>query len=119
GVGGVTALSAFERAGFTDIRVVPDQADPDPDFPTVTFPNPEEPGALDRAMALAGEVGADIVIANDPDADRCAVAIPAPEQSSGWRALTGDEVGGLLGEYQARRGISGTFATTIVSSRLL
>ena len=74
GVGGATLAAAFETAGFTAPVVVGAQAAPDPDFPTVPFPNPEEPGALDLVRALAGEVGADVVIANDPDADRCAVA---------------------------------------------
>ncbi len=93
------------------------QADPDPDFPTVAFPNPEEPGALDLALALAREVGADLVIANDPDADRCAIAVEFP--GTGWRALRGDELGALLGDALLRAGTPGTYATTIVSSQLL
>ncbi|WP_131742002.1 phospho-sugar mutase [Actinomadura roseirufa] len=118
GVGRDVFLRAFERAGFAAPAVVPEQAEPDPDFPTVTFPNPEEPGALDLALALARERGADLVIANDPDADRCSVAVPGP---AGWRALTGDEVGGLLAEHVLRHttGEDRLVVTTIVSSSLL
>ncbi|MEU9839969.1 phospho-sugar mutase [Actinomadura sp. NPDC048032] len=118
GVGRDVLLAAFERAGFPAPAVVPEQAEPDPDFPTVDFPNPEEPGALDLALGLAGARGADLVIANDPDADRCAVAVPGP---SGWRILTGDEVGGLLAEHVLRHttGDDRLVATTIVSSSLL
>ncbi|MFB4305892.1 phospho-sugar mutase [Actinomadura sp. GTD37] len=118
GVGRDVLLAAFDRAGFPAPVVVPEQADPDPDFPTVAFPNPEEPGALDLALALAGARGADLVIANDPDADRCAVAVPSP---SGWRTLTGDEVGGLLAEHVLRHttGADRLVVTTIVSSSLL
>ncbi|MGW5412108.1 phospho-sugar mutase [Actinomadura geliboluensis] len=118
GVGRDVLLAAFERAGFPAPAVVPEQAEPDPDFPTVAFPNPEEPGALDLALALAEERRADLVIANDPDADRCAVAVPSP---SGWRTLTGDEVGGLLAEHVLRHtaGDDRLVATTIVSSSLL
>ncbi|SDU87654.1 phospho-sugar mutase [Jiangella alkaliphila] len=117
GVGGVTAGEALIRAGFTDLHTVAEQAEPDPDFPTVAFPNPEEPGAIDLALALARRVGADVVIANDPDADRCAVALP--DAGGEWRMLHGDEVGGLLGEHLARRGRTGVLANSIVSSRLL
>ncbi|WP_021597747.1 MULTISPECIES: phospho-sugar mutase [Actinomadura] len=118
GVGRDVLLAAFERAGFPAPVVVPEQADPDPDFPTVAFPNPEEPGALDLALRLAEARGADLVIANDPDADRCAVAVPGPD---GWRALTGDEVGGLLAEHVLRHttGDDRLVVTTIVSSSLL
>jgi phosphomannomutase len=102
---------------------VPEQADPDPDFPTVAFPNPEEPGAMDLALALAREVDAHLVIANDPDADRCAVAVPLPRQDGSgdadWRMLTGDEVGALLADLMLRRGVTGTYASSIVSSDLL
>ncbi|WP_053206999.1 phospho-sugar mutase [Jiangella muralis] len=116
GVGGVTAGEALIRAGFTDLHTVAEQAEPDPDFPTVAFPNPEEPGAIDLALALARRVEADIVIANDPDADRCAVALPSAD---GWRMLHGDEVGALLGSHLAERGRTGVLANSIVSSRLL
>ncbi|WP_433329033.1 phospho-sugar mutase [Spirillospora sp. CA-294931] len=118
GVGRDVFLRAFERAGFPAPSVVAEQADPDPDFSTVAFPNPEEPGAMDLVLGLAAGSGADLVIANDPDADRCAVAIPGPE---GWRALTGDEVGGLLAEHVLRhtRGDDRLIVTTIVSSSLL
>ncbi|WP_396449836.1 phospho-sugar mutase [Actinomadura sp.] len=118
GVGRDVLLAAFDRAGFPAPIVVPEQADPDPDFPTVAFPNPEEPGALDLALALAEARGADLVIANDPDADRCAVAVPSAD---GWRALTGDEVGGLLAEHVLRHTTGGDrlVVTTIVSSSLL
>lgn len=101
GVGGQTALRVLEQAGFTDVHVVDQQHQPDPDFPTVAFPNPEEPGALDLAFAKAREVGADLIIANDPDADRVSAAIPAPREESGYRQLSGDEVGLLLAEFMA------------------
>jgi phosphomannomutase len=117
GVGGAVLTEAFARAGFDRPAVVPEQADPDPAFPTVAFPNPEEPGAIDRAVALATATGADIAIANDPDADRCAVAIP--DRVLGWRMLRGDEVGVLLADHLMRRGTPGRYATTIVSSSLL
>lgn len=117
GVGTEVFGKVFAAAGFTDVAPVPQQEWPDPDFPTVSFPNPEEPGALDLALALARERGADIILANDPDADRCAVAVPTPE--GGWRMLRGDEVGVLLGDWLLRSGVRGTYATTIVSSSLL
>ena len=116
GVGSVVAQRVLGAAGFLAPTVVPEQARPDPDFPTVAFPNPEEPGALDLALALAQKVGADIVLANDPDADRCAVAAPIDGR---WRMLRGDEVGALLADDMLRRGVTGTYATTIVSSTLL
>ena len=125
GVGGGVLLEAFRRAGFAAPIAVPEQQDPDPTFRTVAFPNPEEPGAIDLALALARASDADVVIANDPDADRCAVAIPVGAGTQGdggaaeWRMLRGDEVGALLGVYLAERGSAGTFATTIVSSSLL
>ena len=106
----------LERAGFPAPHVVAAQAEPDPDFPTVAFPNPEEPGAMDLALALAAEVDADVVVANDPDADRCAVAVP---DAHGWRMLRGDEVGALLGDFLLRNGAEGVYATSIVSSSLL
>ncbi len=116
GVGTSIVRRVLAAGGFADVVVVADQAEPDPDFPTVAFPNPEEPGALDEALALAGSVAADLVIANDPDADRCAVAVP---DAGGWRALRGDELGVLLADFQLQRGVRGTYATTIVSSSLL
>jgi phosphomannomutase len=117
GVGRDVVLGAFERGGFPPPMVVPRQGDPDPDFPTVSFPNPEEPGAMDLALAAAREAAADLVIANDPDADRCAVAVPTGEGD--YRMLRGDEVGALLGVHMLRRGARGTFACSIVSSSLL
>jgi phosphomannomutase len=116
GVGGTTVLRVLEAAGFREPAVVEQQEEPDPDFPTVAFPNPEEPGAMDLAMALADQRGADLVVANDPDADRCAAAVPGPH---GWRMLRGDEVGALLARALLRRGRSGTYACSIVSSSLL
>ena len=95
GVGGETLVKALHLAGFTDVHVVTSQAVPDPDFPTVAFPNPEEPGATDALLALAAEVGADLAIANDPDADRCSIGVPGPDGQ--WRMLTGDETGSCSG----------------------
>ncbi|BCL22617.1 phospho-sugar mutase [Streptomyces tuirus] len=126
GVGKDVLLAAFARAGFPAPVLVAEQADPDPEFPTVAFPNPEEPGAMDLAFAtaraLSGEAAPDLIIANDPDADRCAVAVQdAPEGTDGtdWRMLRGDEVGALLAAHLVRRGATGTFAESIVSSSLL
>jgi phosphomannomutase len=116
GVGARVLAAAFERAGFGRPVSVSEQERPDPAFPTVAFPNPEEPGAMDLLLALAQRDRADIAIANDPDADRCAVAIPEP---GGWRALRGDEVGVLLADHLIRRSVRGTYATTVVSSSLL
>jgi phosphomannomutase len=116
GVGGDTVRDAMRLAGFPRPIVVPQQGAPDPDFPTVAFPNPEEPGAMDLALALAEKEGADLIVANDPDADRCAVGIPGP---TGWRMLRGDEVGALLADFLLRQGTKGTYATTVVSSSLL
>ena len=99
-----------------------EQAEPDPGFPTVAFPNPEEPGALDLALARARAAGADVVLANDPDADRLAVAVPDERIAGGWRALTGDELGAVLADHLLRRGRPGptdVVVTTVVSSRLL
>jgi phosphomannomutase len=118
GVGGKVLVAAFTRAGFAEPDVVAEQAEPDPEFPTVAFPNPEEPGAMDLLLGLAARVEADLAIANDPDADRCAVAIRAPGPS-GWRPLSGDELGILLADHLIRRGTTGVYATTIVSSTLL
>ena len=139
GVGGHLAEVVLRGAGFTDLHIVPEQALPDPRFPTVAFPNPEEPGAMDLALALALEVEADLVLANDPDADRCAAAVrdpraavagsdagPRTATAAGWRMLHGDEVGALLGEYVASRQAPvapgqapAVLASSIVSSRLL
>ena len=118
GVGGEVMRRVLEATGFSPSTAVEQQANPDPDFPTVAFPNPEEPGAIDLALDLAARDDADLVIANDPDADRCAVAAPTP---GGWRLLRGDEVGALLATYLIARepGLSGVFACSIVSSSLL
>ncbi|MFJ1537974.1 phospho-sugar mutase [Micromonospora chalcea] len=116
GVGGAVLTAAFARAGFGVPGVVPEQAEPDPAFPTVSFPNPEEPGAVDLLVALADRTGADLAVANDPDADRCAVAV---RDAGSWRMLRGDEVGALLADHLMRRGVTGLYATTIVSSALL
>jgi phosphomannomutase len=116
GVGGPVVERAVAAAGFPPGLVVAEQATPDPDFPTVSFPNPEEPGAIDLALARAAEIGADVVVANDPDADRCAVAAVVDEA---WRMLSGDELGALLGDDALRRGVRGTYACSIVSSSLL
>jgi len=118
GVGGEVMRLVLEATGFPTPEAVEEQALPDPDFPTVPFPNPEEPGAIDLALALARERNAELVIANDPDADRCAVAAPMP---GGWRMLRGDEVGALLATYLVTRdpGLEGVFACSIVSSSLL
>ena len=117
GVGGSTVVTALKQAGFAAPHVATVQAEPDPDFPTVSFPNPEEPGAMDLAMELAVEVDADIVVANDPDADRCAVAVPGGPH--GWQMLSGDEVGALLAHHLLEVRREGVYATSIVSSTLL
>jgi phosphomannomutase len=125
GVAAGLALRAFGQAGFPPPHVVAAQAGPDPDFPTVAFPNPEEPGALDLALADARRLDADLVVANDPDGDRLAVAVPDPAAQGGWRPLTGDQVGALLGGYLLDRTASGPepgrrlVATTVVSSTML
>ncbi|WAP56526.1 phospho-sugar mutase [Streptomyces sp. S465] len=125
GVGRETLTAAFARAGFPAPTVVPEQAEPDPAFPTVAFPNPEEPGAMDLAFATARKAAPDIIIANDPDADRCAVAVPtttnptAPTDVANWRMLRGDEVGALLATHLVHKRARGAVATTIVSSSLL
>ncbi len=110
GVGLETLLAAFERAGFAAPVVVAEQAQPDPDFPTVAFPNPEEPGALDLLLRLSAD--ADVAIASDPDADRIAVAV-------GDRPLRGDQTGVLLADHLLSQGVRGRFATTVVSSSML
>ena len=127
GVGWRTAQEVFSRAGFAEPVVVAEQIDPDPAFPTVAFPNPEEPGAMDLSFATARRAGADLIIANDPDADRLAVAIPDPASADGYRRLSGNEVGALLGwraaelaEAQSAAGAaSGVLACSIVSSPAL
>lgn len=118
GVGGAFAVEALRRAGFTDVHVVRSQAVPDPDFPTVVFPNPEEPGASDELLSLAASVDADLAIALDPDADRCALGV---RDASGWRMLRGDETGVLLGSLvlSTTESADPLVATTIVSSSLL
>jgi phosphomannomutase len=117
GVGRDVFLRALVRVGCSPI-VVPSQGDPDPDFPTVVFPNPEEPGAMDAALALARKIDADVVIANDPDADRLAIAVPSRGE---WRQLSGNEVGALLGEHllTTTTGDDRLVVTTVVSSSLL
>ena len=138
GVGGEVAQRVLARAGFGHVLVVPEQFEPNPDFPSIAFPNPEEPGAIDMATGLASDEGADLVLALDPDADRCAVAVQDPRhrthrgpdtaEAEGWRMLHGDETGALLGTAMAARWLSTdahpdavtpTFASSIVSSRLL
>jgi phosphomannomutase len=119
GVGGRIQQRVLAATGFTASFAVDEQADPDPDFPTVSFPNPEEPGAMDLALALAGERHADLIVAHDPDADRCAVGVPTPDSPHPWRMLRGDEVGALLGDHLVRSGKQGTYAASIVSSTLL
>lgn len=120
GVGGALTQRVLHEAGFTQVSLVAEQADPDPDFPTVSFPNPEEPGALDLAIAQANKDKSDLIIAVDPDADRCAIAVPDMSSANGWRQLSGDETGSLLGEYIASFAPEGsTLANSIVSSRLL
>jgi phosphomannomutase len=116
GVGGSLVERLVQAAGFPEPQGVAAQAAPDPDFPTVPFPNPEEPGALDLALELARAGDVDLVVANDPDADRCAVATVV---EGSWRMLTGDELGALLGDDALRRRVRGTYACSIVSSSLL
>lgn len=119
GVGGAVAVETLRRAGFDDVHIVEAQFAPDPDFPTVAFPNPEEPGATDALLALAADVDADVAIALDPDADRCAVGIPTP---TGWRMLSGDETGWLLGDFilsHVDTPATRVVASTVVSSRML
>ncbi|MGY1775189.1 phospho-sugar mutase [Geodermatophilus sp. SYSU D00804] len=112
GVGAATTRAVFAAAGFAPPVSVPEQDAPDPAFPTVAFPNPEEPGAVDLLLALADRCGADVAIAEDPDADRCSVVCDG-------RQLTGDEVGALLADWLLRRGVRGTYAASLVSGSLL
>ncbi|HET7664668.1 MAG TPA: phospho-sugar mutase [Mycobacterium sp.] len=122
GVGGEFIMDALVAAGFSDVHVVESQFAPDPDFPTVSLPNPEEPGAVDALLTLAAEVAADIAIALDPDGDRCAVGVPT---SDGWRMLSGNETGWLLGDYILSQIEPGpvseatVVASSLVSSRML
>ena len=120
GVGTRTIQSVFDKAHYVDPILVTEQSEPDPDFPTVAFPNPEEPGAIDMSLVVAHEHSADLVIANDPDADRCAAAIP---EHGRWRMLTGDELGSLFAEYlattQPEYFRDRCLANSIVSSSLL
>ncbi len=116
GVGGSLVERAVKACRFPAANVVAEQAEPDPRFPTVAFPNPEEPGAIDLALSRAQQTHADLVIANDPDADRCAIAAVIDGR---WRMLSGDELGVLLGEDALRRGVRGVYACSIVSSSLL
>ncbi|MCB4208010.1 phospho-sugar mutase [Arthrobacter sp. UM1] len=134
GVGGATLVDLLRRAGYTRVTPVAEQQEPDPDFPTVSFPNPEEPGAIDLALKTAEREGADLVIANDPDADRCAVAALDPELGA-WRMLRGDELGAVFGAWALERIADGAadggadgagggdgqnvVANSVVSSRLL
>jgi len=120
GVGAGVTLEVLRRRGFTRVHPVLQQVEPDPDFPTVAFPNPEEPGALDLAFATATRVAADLIIANDPDADRLGVAVPGIDEA-GWTALTGNEIGALLAEHVLERtaGDDRLVVTTFVSSSLL
>jgi phosphomannomutase len=122
GVGSAVLRRTFAAAGFAPVAEVPEQAEPDPTFPTVAFPNPEEPGALDLGLAVARRIDAQVLLANDPDADRLGVAVPDPLAEGGWRALRGDEIGVLLAWHLLEHGGVGpddVLATTIVSSSLL
>ncbi|GAA2171647.1 phospho-sugar mutase [Agrococcus versicolor] len=117
GVGSATVRAVVEAAGFPAFVEVPEQAEPDGAFPTVAFPNPEEPGAMDLAYATADAAHADLVLVNDPDADRLSVAVPSPDRPGGWRQLTGNEIGLLLGWDAARAAHGhGALAASIVSS---
>jgi phosphomannomutase len=121
GVGGKLFMELAAKAGFPQPITVDQQFEPDPTFPTVVFPNPEEPGAIDLSIDTAIAHNADLVIANDPDADRCAVAIPTSDDKSSWRMLHGDEVGALLASWIAQRSrhASGVMAQSVVSSTVL
>ncbi len=118
GVGALSVEGGLQRAGFPQIHAEESQREPDPEFPTVAFPNPEEKGAMDRVLALAAEIKADLVLANDPDADRLCCAVP---EGPGYRVLTGDQVGALLADYllEVTPKDKRMVATTIVSSQLL
>jgi len=116
GVGYETLEKILTRAGYPHPVVVPEQIQPDPAFPTVAFPNPEEPGAMDLSYATASAAGAEFILANDPDADRLAVAVPDPSAPEGWRRLTGNQVGLLLGWRAAQTASGGSLACSLVSS---
>ncbi|MFB3977734.1 phospho-sugar mutase [Microbacterium proteolyticum] len=116
GVGWETVSRVLAEAGYPEPVVVEAQIHPDGRFPTVAFPNPEEPGAMDLAFETARAVDAELVTANDPDADRLAVAIPDAEAEGGWRRLTGNEIGLLLGWRAARSASTGSLACSLVSS---
>jgi len=118
GVGALSVERGLERAGFPQVHTEPSQREPDPEFPTVAFPNPEEKGAMDRVLALAADKHADLVLANDPDADRLCVAVP---DGAAYRVLSGDQVGVLLADYllEVSPKDKRMVATTIVSSQLL
>jgi phosphomannomutase len=119
GVGAETLIKVFSKAKFQTPILVNEQEAPDPDFPTTLFPNPEEPGVLDLAIKYAQENAADLIIANDPDADRCAVAIN--DINLGWKMLTGDQVGSIIGSYMISKNQSANaqVANSLVSSSLL
>jgi phosphomannomutase len=123
GVGWQTFASVMHESGFAAPEAVVAQRDPDPDFPTVKFPNPEEAGALDLATAFAQQCEAHLIVANDPDADRLAIAVPTA--TGEWKMLRGDQVGVLLGWWVIERArlsgkvLTGAFANSIVSSTLL
>lgn len=123
GVGWHVVEKLFEAVGLARPITVDAQLLPDGRFPTVAFPNPEEPGAMDLSFSKANEVGADLILANDPDADRLAIGIPDSSAAAGWRRLTGDEIGLILGYEMARRAVAegkkGTLACSIVSSSVL
>jgi phosphomannomutase len=116
GVGGETLHQVLTRTGFPDPIHVAEQFNPDPDFPTVAFPNPEEPGAMDLALEAAAKHQPDLVIANDPDADRCAMAIPADD---GYRMLTGDEVGSLLGWWATKQNKESNTERTVLAQSIV
>lgn len=124
GVGSGPARRVFAAAGLPEVVVVPEQDQPDGAFPTVDFPNPEEPGALDLAFRTAREAGADLIVAHDPDADRLAIALPDASAEGGYRRLTGNQLGLILGwqaaeSHRATGATGGALACTIVSSPAL
>jgi phosphomannomutase len=118
GVAGPAAIRLLEAGGHRDVHFVADQWEPDGRFPTVAFPNPEEPGAMDLVEAVGSEIGADLVLANDPDGDRLAVSLPTGD---GWRALSGNQIGVLLGDFVLERtdGPDRLVVSSVVSSPML